>query len=179
MKIDKSLFPLSLLAAALTLSIPACDSKPSSDPSLKALTSKQSVGKPSNIDATETEKLFGRLKTKRVAPPNGGVAGSAQSIFLHPSVNGPTSATFDVSGMSGKRAIEGWIAPLPAGIGPEAGIVEVDVLLDGKSLGKFDVTRDKNMRFVADLNGKSELTVVVDAANGTDGCDWFNFGITK
>jgi hypothetical protein len=179
MKINKSLFPLSLLAAALTLSIPACDSKPSSDPSPKSLTSSQSVGKPSNIDSAETAKLFARLKNSRVAQPNGVVTGSPESIFLHPSINGPTSATFDVSGMSGKRAIEGWIARLPAGLAAEGGVVSVDVLLDGKSLGKFDVTRDKNMRVAADLNGKSDLTVIVDAANGTDACDWFNFGITK
>jgi hypothetical protein len=178
-------------AAALIASIVlcSCDSKQGNlnqgqisvpDSANRKLTSDNSkTNTEKDLDIEQAKKLFGLITSKEFCEPNGVVSFSENAIYLHPSKDSPTTVKFDITQKFGKIVFCGWISNLPEGAPPEAGVVDVELFVDGESQGRSTVDRDNSAIVEVDLAGKSELRISVDCANGTDTCDWFHIGIQK
>jgi hypothetical protein len=109
-----------------------------------------------------------------------GIKFSPGGIFMHPGGQ-PTKATFNISGKLNMCQLVGYIAELPVDAleDPLAGMVEMEVFVDGKSEGRRIVDRFTNQSYNLDLTNAKKLKVIVDCANGTAIWDHFYLGIAN
>jgi hypothetical protein len=127
-----------------------------------------------------TQALFARLARKEVGDATGKIEFRDQGILIHPGEKTPTTAVFRLDGELKQIDVRLFIAPLgPEGSKvPDAGTVNVEVLLDGKSVLKKYVDRDRVVQETLQVSGVKEMAVRVDNANGKPWWDWFMFSVT-
>lgn len=108
----------------------------------------------------------------RVTPGN--------KIFLHPTVEKDAWIDFDVDGIGSVELAPGIEKLNPeCEANPSAGMVHVEVLLDGTPVEQRDVDRNYADKIGIKTNGAKSLRVEVDAGNGVAWCDWFAVGFSE
>jgi len=129
----------------------------------------------------ESKHLFSLKSAESVGDQTGGIALNDRGIFLHPGQQTPTTVSFNLDGKYRSIGLKPYIAPLDdAGKGdPAAGVVGVEVLVDGKSVDKFQVDRNFNLEKNFELKGARLLEVRVDNGNGTPAWDWFHLKVVS
>ena len=122
----------------------------------------------------ESKYLFSLKSGETLGDNNGVVALHDAGIFIHPGDTTPTTATFNLDDKHRSIKLRPFIAKLDAGgeKNPDAGIVGVELLLDGKSVDKFLVDRNSNLEKTLEVKGVKSLAIRVDNGNGP-GWDWF------
>ncbi|MFA6954571.1 MAG: sulfatase-like hydrolase/transferase [Thermoanaerobaculia bacterium] len=121
-----------------------------------------------------TRALFARLVKKELGAESGNIELRPAGILIHPGTT-PTVATFRLGGEKASLRLRMFIAELdaPGKAVPQAGNVNVEIFVDGKSAVRCKLDRNSNEERTLDVSGANELTVRVDNANGKAWWDWF------
>ena len=135
-----------------------------------------------NVPAGEESKFLFALKTSEtIGDQVGNVALDENGIMIHPGVTAPTSVSFALDGKLRAIGIKPYMAPLneEGKAHADAGIVGVELLVDGKSVDKFTVDRNFSQEKTLDVKGAKSLEIRVDNGNGTPIWDWFHVKVTS
>jgi len=121
-----------------------------------------------------TRALFSRLTGRQLGDVNGRIELREEGILIHPGDSTPTLATFRLDGEIREMVVRLSIAPLDTQgkTTPEAGNVNVALLLDDKPLFEAYIDRTSVIERTLSVSGRN-LTVRVDNANGKSWWDWF------
>jgi|GEM_PF-1678438 len=100
-------------------------------------------------------------------------------LFLHPT-DQLAWMEFDVQGIE-RLVLSGNIQPLDSSCSaiPQAGVVGLHVLVDGKEIFSDIVDRNTGREVPITLGGAKTLRINVDQGNGAPWCDWFAVGFTE
>jgi hypothetical protein len=124
--------------------------------------------------ASVTAGLFRRMTLKSPGDKVGLIQLDAtRGILMHPGETTPTIGTFALDGRSQPLRLSLAIGPLDqAGRAvADAGIVDVDVEIDGRRIVSARVDRDRPFTKALDVRGARQLTIRVDSA-GRSWWDW-------
>jgi hypothetical protein len=131
------------------------------------------------INFVATEKLFKKIKQKKLGLGSGLIRIDKNSgILARPGLS-PTEVIFDVSGMKETLKLAFWIGQFTQ---DEVSLSEkatagFEVFVDGKSLGRKRVDRFTNQTLLVNPLGVSRLRIVVDNDNGDIAGDRFFMGL--
>jgi len=127
----------------------------------------------------ETAFLFSRKANEDLGDKWGKIELRKDGVLVHPGENKPTTAEFHLKKQAKTITIKPFIAELDeAGRNtPEAGVVDVEFIADGKVLEKIRVDRTTNSQRNFNLSGVETFGVRVDKGNGTPGWDWFMISV--
>lgn len=131
------------------------------------------------IPAGEESKYLFSLKIgETIGDKNGAIVLRSNGIYMHPGDTIPTTATFNLDDKYHSIRLKPFIAKLDAEgeKRPDAGIVGVEILLDGKSVDKFRVDRNSNLEKTLEVKGVKSLEIRVDNGGNT-GWDWFTIKV--
>ncbi|MDD2774365.1 MAG: hypothetical protein PHU06_00265 [Gallionella sp.] len=133
------------------------------------------------INIEKTRALFALASKIEIDDKAGLFELRKEGILIHPGEKSPSKISFKLARSYHKMIAQSFIATLPADATAvkEAGTVGVEFLLDGKSMGRFEVSRDSNNMKTINLTNAELLTVVVDNGDGKPWFDWFMLGVTE
>lgn len=125
------------------------------------------------------------LLSRELASQDGLVPIKLQSdaqLFMHPAEKHGAWAEFDIRGLESIQ-LTPHINPLDAhckSLGPQAGIVELTVTVDGKpAIDRLRIDRDYHRPLTISLASASKLRMDVDEGNSGAMCDWFSVGVDR
>ena len=176
---------LSVLAAGLMLQAcgetaeqKAADSK--AIQAVKSAVATEEQAAPASAPNELTKELYSHLIRSEPGEGEGKVDLRGSGILIHPGKT-PTTATFQLTGNHRELRLRLYISPLDKeGLKvPEAGTVDVELLVDGKSVNRAYVDRMTHIELPLNVSGAKELTIRVDNANGKDWWDWFMVSVSS
>jgi hypothetical protein len=132
----------------------------------------------STVDGSRA--LFERLGENEIGDDVGRVELHGGSILIHPGNSTPTTAHFRLGGELTRVGFRMEMARLPPeGLAaPQAANVNVEFLLDGRSLLKTYVDRSSRITQALDVTGGRDLVIRVDNANGKSWYDQFLLSVS-
>ena len=174
---------IALMGAVLAAAIGACRRAeiPAREPSGATKAASPKAVATFSTRASDADKaLYSRIVGREIGDAVGRVELREQGILIHPGEKKPTSVTFQLGGGL-KRITFRFSMPLDAAgkAVPEAGTVNVEFLLDGKSAFKTYVDRHSRLEKTLDVPGAHTLVVRVDNANGKSWWDWFILSVVS
>lgn len=119
--------------------------------------------------------FFARISKREIGDDVGKIEERNAGLLVHPGASTPTSVTFRLGGELKQLTLRLFIGQLPPdakGV-PQAGTVNAEILLDGKSAVKQHLDRNTDVQKTLDVAGVQELTLRVDNADGKPWWDWF------
>jgi hypothetical protein len=127
----------------------------------------------------QTDVLFGNKVGEDLGDKFGKVELQKDGIFIHPGEGKPTTVRFDLGKQMKMIVIRPFIDQLsePCKASPDAGVVDVEFMADGKVLEKLRVDRLTAVQKTFDLSDVQILSVRVDQGNETPQCDWFKMSV--
>jgi hypothetical protein len=179
-------YSISLLVLALGLMTQGCGdgaenkaTDSTANPAASASTTKRQVYVP-QVPNELTTQLYSHLIRSEPGAGEGLVTLRGTGILIHPGST-PTTATFQLVDNKQELRLKLYISPLDAeGLKvPEAGTVNAEILVDGKSVYKTYVDRNSKIELPIAVSGAKELTVRVDNANGKAWWDWFMISVSS
>jgi hypothetical protein len=117
----------------------------------------------------ESRFLFATKSSQVLGDVTGNLVLNADGIHIHPGATTPTSVSFNLNRKFKSITYRPYIAKLNAeGMqNLEAGIVGVEVIVDGKSRDKMKIDRTTSIEKTLELDGAKLLVFQVDNGNGT------------
>ena len=131
------------------------------------------------INKSKTKKLFDEAGTISLGDKYGKFELRSEGILIHPGEVKSTIVNFNIENKYKNEKLYMFIAPLPSEAKDikEAGTVELEIMLDGKSNGRIKVDRAMPSLLELDLSNTKILTVKVGNEDGKAWFDWLIIGV--
>jgi hypothetical protein len=132
------------------------------------------------LSSEATGRLWQSRILEKCPPPGDFFQLLGNGIRIHAQSN-PQVVSFNLNGEFQQLEFHAFIEELPdsALLNKKAGVVAVQILMDGKYLGRWIVDASRNFSKKLNLYGAQELKVIVDSAKETISCDWLNIGFSE